>query len=77
MTPVSTVSTVSRVCRESVEGVEPGLNIFWHGPLCLSGVLSVFFRGELRVGAVRWCWVRVTRAAGARYAGWGRPATRA
>jgi len=53
------------------------VSIFWHGPLCLSGVLSVFFRGELRVGAVRWCWVRVTRAAGARYAGWGRPATRA
>ena len=26
MTLVSTVSTVSRVCRESVEGVEPGLN---------------------------------------------------
>ena len=27
----------------------------WHGPLCLSGVLSVFFRGELRVGGVGWC----------------------
>ena len=45
------------------------VSIFWHGPLCLSGVLSVFFRGELWVGAVRWCWVRVTRAARARYAG--------
>ncbi len=30
------------------------VSIFWHGPLCLSGVLSVFFRGQLRVGAVRW-----------------------
>ena len=31
------------------------VSIFWHGPLCLSGVLSVFFRGELRVGGVGWC----------------------
>ena len=29
--------------------------------LCLSGVLSVFFRGELRVGAVGWCRVGCCR----------------
>ena len=43
LTPVSTVSTVSRECRDSVESVEPGLNINT-GSLDLTGARAIAVR---------------------------------